>query len=115
MKGLKRYRAGIPLPRRFVRSKSHPLRADKKTSKQPSHRPFLLKKDLRINSQKVLLAKVATGCRGQRQGLRYLFGLKSSLLEAIRRSLIIAHFYSSGEELVNGICYKPLNLRRLEG
>ncbi len=56
-----------------------------------------------------------TRCQGLCQGLRRLFDFKGSLLQAIQRSSIVAHFYSLVKGFVNGLCYKPSNLSQLKG
>ncbi len=50
----------IELPRPFVRSESHPLRADKQASRRSLCRPLWHRKDLGADSQKILLADATT-------------------------------------------------------
>ena len=43
-----------------------------------------------------------------------MLDFKSSLPQAIQRSLIVAHFNLLVKKLINRFCYKPLNLSQLE-
>ncbi len=60
------------------------------------------------------MADAITSRRGLCLGLRRLPGFKGSLSQAVRRSSIVAHSYSLVERPVNGLCYRPTNLRQLE-
>ncbi len=47
--------------------------------------------------------------------MQRLFGFKGTPPQAIPRSLIVAHSYSSGERPINRLGHRPPNLSRLEG
>ncbi len=77
-------------------------------------RLFRHRENSRADNQKVLLVDAMTRRRSLRQGLRHLPGFKGSSPQALRRSLIVARSSSSVEGPVNGLCYRPPNLSRLE-
>ena len=67
------------------------------------------------NSPKILLANALLWCQGLYEGMQYMFGLESSLTQALLWLTILAGSYLPLERFIDRFCHKFANFNGLKG